>query len=182
MLVITPLIYFNGIFLLTMQISNFATSGSLVSNPSKLKAALLVTLAMAVSFGWFASNMVNVQQLSIAESSVSTISNSVTYIGTNAISFVASSSTASFAKIGQFYFGELILASVLVPVVIYIASSTFPGAISAASNANESGWSATNKTLWNNVFPLMAVVSAILLPISWIILPFAGRVGGSGMI
>ena len=164
-----------------MQTYSFATRGSLVSNPSKLKAALLACIAVSVAFGWFATNMVSVQNLSIAESSVSTITNQATYIGTNAISFVASSSTASFAKIGQFYFGELILASVLVPVVIYIASSTFPGAITAASNANESGWSTTNKTLWNNVFPLMAVVSAILLPISWIILPFAGRVG-SGMV
>ena len=168
-----------------MQTSVFATSGSLVSRNGKLNATALVTLAALVSFGFFATNMVSVQNLSIAENSVSTVStNAITYIGSNAVSFVAASDKGlmSIPQIGQFYFGELILASVLVPVVIYIASSTFPGAISAASNANESGWSATNKTLWNNVFPLMAVVSAILLPISWIILPFAGRVGGSGMI
>lgn len=165
-----------------MQTYSFATKPTLATKNSRISALALVSLACLVAFGGFANSMVSVQNISIAENSISTISQSVTYLADGAIvNFIHSSDGLGIPTgVGQFYFGELILAAVLIPVVIYIASSTFPGAISAASNANETGWSSTNKTLWNNVFPLMAVVSAILLPIAWIILPFSGAVSGRG--
>ena len=163
-----------------MQTSVFATKA--FEPRTRVSSIALISLVCLVAFGFFAANMVSVQTLSIAENSVSTVSTSIAYFGSQAIGFVAQSSSAliGLPAVGQFYFGELILASVLVPVVIYIASATFPGAITAASNANESGWSSTNKTLWNNVFPLMAVVAAILLPIAWVVLPLAGGMAGRG--
>ena len=161
-----------------MQLPYMATQ-SLAIRSAKL--ALVATFALSILAGFTAEGLVNSQtwggDLSYASGALVSVTQSSAlfmYEGGLWVWVHLSDlgATAHFG-IGQFYFGELIMASILIPVVVYISSATFPGAITAASNVTETAWSTTTKTLWNNVYPLMVVVSALMLPLTWIILPFA---------
>ena len=146
------------------------------------KAALISALAIAIAATFFVANFAILQTYNYSPVAQVT-SQSSTYIA-QAGNFVLIGITHNLPmpRVGLFHFGELILASVLIPVVIYISAATFPGAISAASNVNTTGWSTTNKSLWLNVYPLIAIVTAIMIPLTFIILPFAGEHARSGMV
>ena len=147
------------------------------------KTALISALAVAICAVFFTANFAVLQTYNYSPVAQAASQTETFFAASGQWVLVGITHNMPMPRVGLFHFGELVLASVLIPVVIYISSSTFPGAISAATNINTTGWSTTNKNLWLNVYPLIAIVTAIMIPLTFIILPFAGEASGrSGMI